>query len=247
MARYENIHRKNNYSFAAWRTGRWPYDPHCCLGVPVLTSRDLPKQVSFERIRLNLISRWLQKPGEGCKVVAFASRSRGAGVSTVVAGLARSFGAADPGRVLVLDASGLNHGVAHYLGVRVAPAELPKETGDLRQRITRNGERGVDMLALAGAAPLRPDSATAVQALLASVRTGYQTILVDAGALDAGWATCWLASSDFRVLVVDGATATREVLLHQRRQLDQSGIRFDGFILNKRPYPIPRFLYWLTG
>ena len=64
-----------------------------------------PKPASFAKIRTQILSRWLSKQDAKCPVVAFTSRQKGDGVSTVTKGLARSFSAIDSGRVLLLDAS----------------------------------------------------------------------------------------------------------------------------------------------
>lgn len=196
-----------------------------------------------------MLSKWLLTSKESCAVIGFTSRARGEGVSTVVAGLARSFGKADPGGVLVLDASGSKRGVARLLRAKAVPVALPEREADMpdmRGWITRAAGYGVDVLALASAGSLRVGSASFVQAVLEGLRPAYHTILVDAGALPESWAACWLACSNYRVLVIDSSTATRDVLEHERHELEGSGISLDGSILNKRTYPIPRLLYWLA-
>jgi Mrp family chromosome partitioning ATPase len=217
--------------------------------LPFLPFRRLPKAASFERIRLNIVSKWLLKSQDDCTVIAFTSRSRGEGVSTVVAGLARSFGHADPGGVLVLDGSGGKRGVSRLLGVKAMPATLPDRETDLQELehwITPARRHGVDILALADVGPLRWSSPKFCQMVLARLRPSYRTILVDAGALAASWAACWLGCSNYRVLVIDSSIATREVLEHHRNELERGGIVVDGSILNKRSYPIPRLFYWLA-
>jgi Mrp family chromosome partitioning ATPase len=216
---------------------------------PFLPFSRLPKPASFERIRLNIVSKWLLKSQDDCAVIAFTSLSRGEGVSTVVAGLARSFGHADPGGVLVLDGSGGKRGVSRLLGVKAMPATVPDVEADLlelQHRITPARRHGVDILALADVGPLRWSSAKFCQMVLARLRPSYRTILVDAGALAASWAACWLGCSNYRVLVIDSSIATREVLEHHRNELERGGIVVDGSILNKRSYPIPRLFYWLA-
>mgnify|MGYP001562476839 FL=1 len=218
--------------------------------IPSGVSKHLPKRESFDRIRVNMLSKWLLKSGNGCAVIAFTSHARGEGVSTVVAGLARSFGMADPGRVLVIDAAGNKQGVAHLLGTESPPPatfqDCAADAQDLRPCIAHAEGHGVDILVLADAGPLRPGSGEQAKAVLASLRSKYRLILVDSGALAAGWSLCWLASSNYRVLIIDSNAATRELLEHQRDELERSGMALDGFILNKRTYPIPRSLYWLA-
>ena len=217
--------------------------------LPLWPFARLPRAASFECIRLNMLSKWLLASKESCPVIGFTSRARGEGVSTVVAGLARSFEKADPGRVLALDASGAKRGVARLLRARAVPIALPAravDMPDLRGCVTRAAGCGVDVLVLGNAGPLRLGSASFAQAAVEALRPAYRTRLVDAGALPESWAACWLACSNYRVLVVDSSSATREVLEHERLELERSGISLDGSILNKRAYPIPRLLYWLA-
>jgi Mrp family chromosome partitioning ATPase len=207
--------------------------------------RRLPKPASYERIRLTMLAKWLPKAQDGCTVIAFTARTRGEGVSTVVAGLACAFGAADPGEVLVLDVSGSKRSVSRLLGVK-AGAAPHAGAADLPQWITRADGHGIDIFALADAGGLRWDSPRLAEAVLARLRPNYRTILIDAGSLGAGWAACWLRGASYRVLVVDATLATQEILEHQRNELERSGIALDGSILNKRTYHIPRLFYWLT-
>ncbi len=217
---------------------------------PARASKHLPKRESFDRIRVNMLSRWLLQSGNECAVIAFASQARGGGVSTVVAGLARSFGAADPGRVLVVDAAGNKRGVAHVLGTDSPPTatfrDLGRDEQDMLLWVEQAEGCGIDILPLADGGPLLPGSEEQAKALLARLRPKYRLILIDAGAIAAGWALCWLTSSTYRILVIDSNTATREILEHQHNEFQRNGLALDGFILNKRPYPIPRSLYWLA-
>lgn len=208
----------------------------------------LPKPPSFERIRASMLAQWLLD-SSGCAVVAFTSRLPREGVSTVVAGLARAFGGADPGGVLVLDVARGRRRVANLLKVSAkssamdafAPADL-----DLSSVVTRDQSLGVDFLPLTDGHRVGPAQAERVPEILDRLRAAYRVILVDAGPLTNTGGAYWLATSNYRVLVIDLTNTTREILEHQRKQLEHGGIRLDGSILNKRTHPIPRGLYWLT-
>lgn len=208
--------------------------------------RRLSKSGAFERIRVRMWSKWLLDAREGCTVIAFTSHSRREGVSTVVAGLARTIGATDPGRVLVLDVTpGLqaNSGelVADLLEVQATPDWIQ----DISDFVTHNIFQGTDILSLKYIDLNRP-TPQMMKALLDRLRINYHVILMDVGSLFHSDILPWLSASDYRILIIDASTATREVLEHQQRELEHMGITINGSILNKRTYPIPSFLYWLA-
>lgn len=209
----------------------------------------LPKPEAFDGIRLRLISKWLMDADDRAVVVAFTSLHPGEGVTTVVAGLARSFGLADPGTVLAVDAGQGNRRIADLLKAtkhQMSFDQLESGTFDLPRAIVHDEKSGAHILTLSEAGPSRPGSAAMARLVIEGLRPTYRLILLDAGALSAGWAPQWLAASGHRVLVVDASTATREVLDYQRRQFEDADIRLDGSILNKRTYPIPRLFYRLA-
>lgn len=211
--------------------------------------RRLPKPESFEHLRVNMLSKWLLNGSDKATVIAFTSRSRGEGVTTVAAGLARAFGMADPGGVLVLDAAPSRLRIADMLKTnRQQTSFYNFEAGsmDLSTAVIRDSKHGVDILALSDAGPSRPGSSTKARSIIDLLRPNYRVILLDAGPLSNGWSAPWLACSNYRVLVIDASKTTREALEHQRKQSEQGGITLDGSILNKRAYPIPKSLYWLT-
>ena len=82
--------------------------------------------------------------------------------------------------------------------------------------------------------------------LLLRLRKDYQIILVNCGTLNNPSGTFWLVNSDANILVIDCSSTTRESLEYQQHQSENSGIKIDGSILNKRVFPIPSYLYWLA-
>jgi Mrp family chromosome partitioning ATPase len=198
-------------------------------------------------------SKWLLDARDECTVMAFTSRSPREGVSTVVAGLARAIGAMDPGRVLVLDVTPGHQKekgelVSGLLEVEASPIwiqDIETDDSDLSGFVTRNIFRGTDILSLKYIDRNRPTTQL-IRSLLDRLRSNYHVILVDVGPLTDGDRLPWLSCSDYRILVIDATTATHEILEHQRREFEHMGITIHGSILNKRAYPIPRFLYWLV-
>jgi len=212
----------------------------------VLMFRRLPRPASLERIRLRMLSLGYLDGGDTTAVIALTSRLRREGVSTVVAGLARAFGAVNPGGVLVLDADPNRRRVTDLMRVRTTPVrleDLDLEDFDLSSFIARKEEFGVDVMTISTSD--RPGLGWEQKAklLLDLLRRRYRVIFLDAGALAGEQAQIWLAHSDHRVLVFDTKIATREALERLRKELDQTGITLSGLILNKRQYPVPRIFY----
>lgn len=204
--------------------------------------RRTPKPASFERIRIRILSNWLLNKDESCSVIAFTAKSPREGVSTIVAGLARSFSSADIGNILVLDVSNSHHkhGVTNLLNT-AQPAEPSYLTGVL----TRNEDLGIDVITLSDDSHnigARKNTHT----LLEKLRENYNIILIDAGTLNSSTGTHWLVNSDYNVLVLDSSKTTREALEFQKKEFENSDISIDGSIINKREFPIPNSLYWLT-
>lgn len=151
--------------------------------------------------------------------------------------------------MLVLDAAPSRWRIRDLLEVQATEASFYNfEAGSLEllSCVARDEKHGIDILTLSDAGPIRPGSALRARSIVDGLRSKYRVILLDAGALSKGWAFCWLASSNYRVLVIDTSTATREVLQHEIKELEHSGIKLDGSILNKRTYLIPSALYWLV-
>ena len=158
-------------------------------------------------------------------------------------------GVSFPGKVLVIDTVPGRRRINELLNTEIKPVTLAELQGEtplaIPDRITHHKDFGIDILTLAEA----NTSSTLPQRLselLDRLRSSYRVIIIDAGALSSDGALGWLARSDYRVLVIDANISTREILERQQKELEHSGITLHGSILNKRKYPVPRFLYWLT-
>ena len=204
-------------------------------------TRRTPKPASFERIRIRILSKWLLKKDEKCTIVAFTSRLPGEGVSTVVAGLARSFSTAEVGKILVLDVSNRRFGVARLLNITNLAG-----FSDLPGYVTRDEKLGIDVITLANDTHGGNDAEKHTISLRERLLDKYNIILVDAGSLSSASGAYWLANSDYNVLVIDSTKTTRESLEYQQKEFENSNITIDGSILNKREFHIPGFLYWLA-
>ena len=77
-----------------------------------------------------------------------------------------------------------------------------------------------------------------------ALRVSFDNILIDCRSLHVSSDAAVLASSvDGVVVVVEAGQSRREEILNAQRTIEQTGGKFLGFVLNKRRYPIPEWLY----
>jgi hypothetical protein len=90
----------------------------------------------------------------------------------------------------------------------------------------------------------RPGVAAGVGETISVLASEYRFILVDCGAL-IGPSNLWdVARVLHNVLLVVAAGETNKTqITYAQRLVEKSGVHLAGFILNKRTYPLPQWLY----
>jgi Mrp family chromosome partitioning ATPase len=77
-----------------------------------------------------------------------------------------------------------------------------------------------------------------------ALRVTFDNILIDCRSLHNASDAAVLASSvDGVVVVVEAGQSRREEIINAQRTIEQAGGKFLGFVLNKRRYPVPEWLY----
>jgi len=77
-----------------------------------------------------------------------------------------------------------------------------------------------------------------------ALRVSFDNILIDCGSLHESADAAVLASSvDGVVVVVEAGRSRRDQIVNAQRTVEQAGGNFLGFVLNKRRYPVPEWLY----
>ena len=77
-----------------------------------------------------------------------------------------------------------------------------------------------------------------------ALRVSFDNILIDCSSLTISADAAVLASSvDGIVVVVEAGRARRGEILNAQRTVKLAGGNFFGFVLNKRRYPVPEWLY----
>lgn len=205
------------------------------------------KQHNLQLLLANLQS-GSQRLREGA-ALAFTSASNGEGVSHVTQLFAVEMARYTGRRTLVIEAERLQSlGVEDYLQMpwnchptnidnlwmlpaskkskrREEPQTLPKRS--FLMRVAKQGEEidtGLD----------------SVDAL----RVSFDNILIDCRSLGSSAEAAVLASSvDGVVIVVEAGQSRRDEILNAQRIIENAGGKFLGFVLNKRRYPVPEWLY----
>jgi Mrp family chromosome partitioning ATPase len=77
-----------------------------------------------------------------------------------------------------------------------------------------------------------------------ALRVSFDNILIDCGPVGTVADAPVLASNvDGVVIVVEGSRSRRDQIQNAKRTIEQAGGKFLGFVLNKRRYPVPEWLY----
>ena len=77
-----------------------------------------------------------------------------------------------------------------------------------------------------------------------ALRVSFDNILIDCRSLKLSSEAAVLGSSvDGVAVVVEAGQTRRDEILNAQRTIEQAGGKFLGFVLNKRRYPVPEWLY----
>jgi len=186
--------------------------------------------------------------------IAFTSASAGEGVSHVTQLFAAEMVRHTGRRTLIIDAQRLQQlGVDDYLQMpwNCHPTNIENLWMlPARKARSRNGARhDKDVAELPRRSFLmrmtkeHEDIDTGLNCVDA-LRVSFDNILIDCRPLTTSGDAAVLASSvDGIVVVVEAGRARRDEILNAQRALKLAGGNFVGFVLNKRRYPVPEWLY----
>ncbi len=206
----------------------------------------------FDALRLRLIA---AEPPDANRndalVYIMTSRTPGEGVSTVSAGLARSFIRHGTDKVLLLEAKGRSNGhdAAPPQAKRPAPAAdtegkpVASSEANYDGAIAPLEDGGPDMLPFSALNGRQEPSGPPWEDYFSGLRARYDVIVVDAGALDSKTPYYWSKKANHVLLVVDATRTTAEALQRLRKDLKTAKLDITGVVLNKREYPIPKLFY----
>lgn len=182
--------------------------------------------------------------------LAFTSASAGDGAAKVAQLFAVELARHTARRTLVIDSKKLQAlGVEDYLqmpgnchptnieNLWMLPAQKSKR---------RNAREDVEISKRAFLMRLPQDGEEIETGLGAvdALRVSFDNILIDCGSVTNSTDAALLGSSvDGVVIVVNAGESRRDEILNSQRMIETAGGKFLGFVLNKRRYPVPEWLY----
>jgi Mrp family chromosome partitioning ATPase len=191
----------------------------------------------------------------GGAAIAFTSASGGEGVSHVTQLFAAEMARYTGRRTLVIAAERLQSlGVEDYMqmpwnchptnveNLWMLPANKSRKVGKFSAEDDDDQElpRRSFLMRVAKEAEEVDTGLDSVDAL----RVTFDNILIDCRSLhDASDAAVLASIVDGLVVVVEAGQSRREEIINAQRTIEQAGGKFLGFVLNKRRYPVPAWLY----
>jgi Mrp family chromosome partitioning ATPase len=183
--------------------------------------------------------------------LAFASASAGDGAGKVAQLFAAELARHTGRRTLAIDSKRLQRlGVEDYLQMpwNCHPTNIDNLWMLPAQKSKRRNGRG-EQADVSGRSFLMrvPKDGEEVDTGLGAVdalRVSFDNILIDCGSITNSTDAALLGSSvDGVVIVVDAGQSRRDEILNSQRMIETAGGKFLGFVLNKRRYPVPEWLY----
>jgi cellulose biosynthesis protein BcsQ len=207
----------------------------------------------YKQHNLQLLLASLQNGSQNLRAgaaLAFASASSSDGAGKVAQLFAVELARHTGRRTLVIDSKRLQRlGVEDYLqmpwnchptnvdNLWLLPAERSKRR---HQREDQDLPRRSFLMRVPQDGEVIDTGLGAVDAL----RVNFDNILIDCGSVnDSTDAALLGASVDGVVIVVNAGESRRDEILNSQRTIETAGGKFLGFVLNKRRYPVPEWLY----
>lgn len=212
---------------------------------------------SGRRHNLQLLLANLKNSSHGLRggaAIAFTSASGGEGVTHVTQLFAVEMARYTGRRTLVIAAERLQTlGVEDYMQMpwNCHPTNVENLwmlPANPSRRINGNGDNSSDqelpkrshLMRIGKQAEEMDTGLDSVDAL----RVSFDNILIDCGPLHESADAAVLASSvDGVVIVVEAGRSRRDQIINTQRTIEQAGGKFLGFVMNKRRYPVPEWLY----
>ncbi len=216
---------------------------------PPMRARTRPAIERYEDLKTNLLARY---PHGSIKTILFAGTTSGDGTSTTAVNFATALAKDYQSNVLLIDANLRSpslhsifriyhvHGLSdcHTKGGRGAP---PIKVGPGNLYVIPHGRSHSEPVVLF--------ESDGFDQFLKKMQDSYDFVVLDAPPV-LSFAECRVLCTkvDGVVLVIESGKTKGPVALRAKKQLEASGVKLLGVVLNKKRQYIPDFIYkWLYG
>jgi len=195
-----------------------------------------------------------QRLREGA-AIAFTSASVGEGVSHVTQLFAVELARHTGRRTLIVSAERMQSlGVEDYLQMpwNCHPTNienvwmLPAKKSDRNNRVETDDEAAQELPQRSFLVRVSKEGEQVDTGLdsVDALRVAFDNILIDCRSLRVSSEAAVLSSSvDGVAVVVEAGQTRRDEIMNAQRTIENAGGKFLGFVLNKRRYPVPEWLY----
>jgi Mrp family chromosome partitioning ATPase len=225
-----------------------PYAPYPSSAATTAPAAGNEVVKAFDAIQFRMLAEGLlSRPSPDCAaVIGLTAMQSGSGVSSLAARLAAALTKEVTQRILLIDAHPSPRRLPQLLGLS-GPQPLsidqiaPHAASENAPLAGIHALSGYDMAVLDGAPGLERQQG--FMAWWQAALRHYSIILVDLGPLNSGLPHRWNGIINQFVLVLDAGSATREMAENLRDDDAFTKLPFKGFILNKRRFYVPEFVY----
>ena len=199
---------------------------------------------AFERIRLRMLSFGTTLSGNDNTVLTITSRVCGEGVTSIALGLAAEMSL--EGKTLLIDASSEGRKAGESLDIVTEPLSIEnisRANVQTKRHITQISDPSIDILSLSIPERSKSNLIDFNVPVWSEIRSYYKSIIVDSGSLQKPSALIWANWTDHTLLVIDASITSRETLEKFSNDIKKSNLKVSGFIMNKRLFYIPNFLW----
>jgi Mrp family chromosome partitioning ATPase len=215
---------------------------------PAIRGRHKPAPLpsSYRLACENLLALRKAERPELSEMIAVVGYAPGAGTTTTTLGLARSF-ASRQHETLLIDSGYGGNNIRRALGLDAAkrPPSVPLMTAPA-ELIIHVAAVQIDVMLCDGDAWHAFPANDQWDEMLLRLRARYRSIVVDAGHFRGPGPRVWNRWADRMLLVIDTKYTTVQGLERARKEMAALGIHFDGLIMNRHRFPVPRLFHsWM--
>jgi capsular exopolysaccharide synthesis family protein len=204
-----------------------------------------PELESYENIKTRVFKRY---PEESIKSIMFTSIADGSGTTTTAINFAKALAMYSQVKVLLIDANlrtpclqnvfGITHnnGLADLLAGKNSKAFKVMKIGQSYLCVLASGEN------LLG--PVNLFESLQFDKFLKKMRNLFDFVIIDSAPLVTFPESQILSEKvDGVIMVIQSGKMRRQVAIRAKKDLEESGARVLGMVLNRRKYYIPEWLY----